>query len=278
MNIVDAQVHIWGADTPERPWPGQGHEPHRPVPFSMQDLLREMDAAGVNRCVIVPPMWEGDRNDLALEAARLHPDRFAVTGLMTIDAPSSRGLLATWRQQPGMLGLRLVLTRPRYRALFESGALDWLWAEAEAADVPIMMLVDMLQAPALRPIAQRHPGLKLTLDHLAVPRGTKDEAAFADLDNVLALATLPNVAVKLTALQHFTDDVYPYRRLHPYLRRVYDAFGPRRMFWGTDLTRLSCSYAEAVKMFSEEIPWLTGSDKEWVMGRGISEWLDWKPA
>ena len=42
--------------------------------------LKEMDAAGVARVVIVPPSWEGDRNDLALEAARLHPDRFAVMG------------------------------------------------------------------------------------------------------------------------------------------------------------------------------------------------------
>ncbi|MDB5807076.1 MAG: Metal-dependent hydrolase [Betaproteobacteria bacterium] len=276
MNIIDAQVHIWGADTPERPWPGQGHQPHRPHPFSMTDLLREMDAAGVNRCIIVPPMWEGDRNDLALEAARLHPDRFAVTGLMTVDSPAARGSLAAWRRQPGMLGLRLVLTRPRYRTLFEAGAFDWLWAEAEEAQVPIMLLVDMNQAPLLHPIARRHPGLKITLDHLAVPRDTKDEAAFAGLDNVLALAQFPNVAVKLTALPHFSADEYPYRRLHPTLRRVYEAFGPQRMFWGTDLTRLSCSYSEAVRMFTEEIPWLTSADKEWIMGRGISTWLDWK--
>lgn len=235
-----------------------------------------MNAAGVNRCVIVPPMWEGDRNDLALEAARLHPDRFAVTGLMTVDSPSSRGSLAAWRRQPGMLGLRLVLTRPRYRTLFEAGAFDWLWSEAEEAQVPIMLLVDMNQAPLLQPIMRRHPGLKITLDHLAVPRDTKDEAAFAGLDNVLALAQFPNVAVKLTALPHFTADDYPYRRLHSTLRRVYDAFGPQRMFWGTDLTRLSCSYSEAVKMFTEEVPWLTSSDKEWIMGRGISTWLDWK--
>jgi hypothetical protein len=27
MHIVDSQVHIWGADTPQRPWPqGRAHE------------------------------------------------------------------------------------------------------------------------------------------------------------------------------------------------------------------------------------------------------------
>jgi L-fuconolactonase len=278
VNIVDAQVHIWGADTPERPWP-QGHiEPHRPAPFSMHDLLQEMNTAGVHRAVIVPPMWEGDRNDLALDAARLHPERFAVMGRIEMSTPSSRGLLATWRQQPGMLGLRLVLKRPPYRTLLEEGRFDWLWAEAEKAKVPIMVLVDTIQTQIVGQIAERHPGLKLTLDHLCLPSGAKDEKAFADLDKVLALAKQPNVAIKATSLPRFTSDGYPYRRIHPHIRRVYEAFGPRRMFWGTDFTHLPCSYIEAIKMFTEEIPWLTDDDKDWIMGRGICEWLDWKLA
>ncbi|HEV2008744.1 MAG TPA: hypothetical protein VGQ88_08485, partial [Burkholderiales bacterium] len=44
------------------------------VPFTRDFLLREMRAAGVERVIIVPPSWEGDRNNLALEAAQLHPD------------------------------------------------------------------------------------------------------------------------------------------------------------------------------------------------------------
>src|ERR687895_1355853 len=99
MLIVDSQVHIWGADTPERPWPKRA-EPHRPVPLGEEELLREMDAAGVDRVVIVPPSWEGDRNDLALEAARLHPDRFAIMGRLAIQKPESRALVADWKKQP----------------------------------------------------------------------------------------------------------------------------------------------------------------------------------
>ena len=76
MRIVDAQVHIWAADSADRPWPTSGRSaPHRPEPFSAADLLAEMDAAGVDRVVIVPPSWEGDRNDLALAACRQHPAR-----------------------------------------------------------------------------------------------------------------------------------------------------------------------------------------------------------
>jgi hypothetical protein len=74
MRIVDAQVHIWGANTPERPWPAR-LEAHRDVPIGKDELLREMDAAGADRVIIVPPSWEGDRNDLALQAAQAHPMR-----------------------------------------------------------------------------------------------------------------------------------------------------------------------------------------------------------
>jgi predicted TIM-barrel fold metal-dependent hydrolase len=79
--IVDAQVHIWTASTPERPWPAIVHpmqsRPHKPEPITAEVMLREMDAAGVDRAVIAPPVWEGVRNDYALAAAQRHPHRFA---------------------------------------------------------------------------------------------------------------------------------------------------------------------------------------------------------
>ncbi len=274
MLIVDAQVHIWGADTPERPWPAR-HAPHRPVPFSKDELLVEMDAAGVDRAVLVPPSWEGERNDLALEAARRHPSRFAVMGRLDTEAPDARDRLATWRGQPGMLGLRFTFSRPQLSRPLVEGRVDWVWEEAEKAGLPIMVMVTPALVHLIDRVAERHPGLKLVMDHLALPSGARDAEAFAELDKLLAIAKRPNVAAKATSLPSYTNDRYPYRALHPHLRRVYDAFGPTRMFWGTDLTRLPCSYREAITMFTEEIPWLTAEDKEWIMGRGLGAWLGW---
>ena len=45
MLIVDAQVHIWGADTPERPWPGGRSTPHLPDPLTGEQLLARMGFA-----------------------------------------------------------------------------------------------------------------------------------------------------------------------------------------------------------------------------------------
>src|ERR1700680_2533846 len=110
--IVDAQVHIWLAHTPERPWPAHGiGQAHIPRPFSYYELLARMDEAGVDRVVIVPPSWEGYRNEYAMEAAKKWPRRFAVMGRLRLDDPKSKEQLATWKDQPGMLGGRPTFNR-----------------------------------------------------------------------------------------------------------------------------------------------------------------------
>ncbi len=274
MLIVDAQVHIWGADTPERPWPAEGrHRAHRPQPLSKDALLAEMAAAGVDRAVIVPPSWEGDRNDLALAAAQAHPDKFAVMGRSPLGKPDPHAL-DRWREQQGMLGIRVTTAGSGAQGLFTEPEGDWLWQAAERAGLPAMVSVPGL-LPEIGRLAERHPGVRFVIDHLALVRDAKDEAAFGDLADLVALARHPNVAAKASALPRYSSEAYPYRRLHPYLKQVFDAFGPRRLFWGTDMTGIPCTYAQAVTLFTEELPWLTGGDRDLVMGRALCDWLGW---
>ena len=277
MLIADAQVHIWGPNTPERSWKEGAVHPHRDVPLDAEDLLDEMDRAGVYRAILVPPSWDNDRNDLCLEAAEEYPDRFGVMGRLDVHAPEARSLIPTWCAQPGMYGLRCSFNRGQAASALAGSALDWLWAAAEKAAMPMMLMVTHAQMPDVDRIAERHPGLELALCHLSLDSSKRDEEAFRDLDKLLALSRRANVSVKVSALPTYTKDTYPYHALHPYLRRVYDAFGPKRMFWGTDMARLPCTYSQAVTMFTEEIPWLTAEDKAWIMGRGLCAWLGWTP-
>ncbi|MBI2766635.1 MAG: amidohydrolase family protein [Chloroflexi bacterium] len=200
------------------------------------------------------------------------PKRFGVMGRLAIEAPAPE-LLSHWRDQPGMLGVRATFHARHQRAWLADGTADWLWAAAELAGVPLMVFVPG-SVPAIGAVAERHPGLKLTIDHLAL-WGPPGEAAFANLGEVLALARFPNVAVKASALPCYSAQPYPFADVHGYIRQVYDAFGPRRMFWGTDWTRLPCTWREAITLFTDELTWLTPEDKEWIMGRAICDWLDW---
>jgi L-fuconolactonase len=279
--IVDSQVHIWGADTPERPWPvppkGLKAVPvhNNGVPFTQDHVLAEMSKAGVDRAIIVPPSWEGDRNDLALAAAAEHKDRFAVMGRLDIHRDDAKEQIRNWLKQPGMLGLRFALHTPLLERPFVSGELDWVWREAEASGVPVMVLVPHRLMTSIARVAERHPDLKLVMDHLGLVHG-KDEEAFADIGELLKLARYRNVAAKASITPFFTADPYPFTKLHEPLRRVFDAFGPKRMFWGSDLSRLPCSYRQGVTMFTEELPWLDAEDKRWIMGLGVCDWLGWR--
>jgi L-fuconolactonase len=275
MKIVDSQVHLWGADTPDRPWPpGRAAHAQKPYAVNKEALLLQMDLAGVDRIVIVPPSWEGDRNDLALEAARLYPDRFAVMGRLALEKSESRALVPDWKKQPGMLGMRFTFHTDAQKKWLTDGTADWLWPAAERAGVPLMVLVPG-SLDVVDRVAQKHPGLRLTIDHVGLNRMEKGPNVFEDMPKVCALARHPNVAVKASGMPSLSQEPYPFRDLHPQIKRLVDGFGPRRVFWGTDLTRMPCSYRECIDLFTRELPWLKGEDLEWVMGRGVCEWLGW---
>jgi predicted TIM-barrel fold metal-dependent hydrolase len=273
MMIVDAQVHIWAASTPERPWPAR-HEPHRAAPITADELLRENKIAGIHRTVLVPPSFEGDYNDVVLAAAQKWPDNFAAMGRLDPEAPDAAAQVARWKQQPGMYGMRFTFHRPSMRPLLAEGKMNAVWAAAEQAGVPIMLLAPHRDLHFIDAVAARHPGLKLIIDHLGL-HGTKDAAGLVEFDKLLVLGKRPNVAVKVSCLPQFTTDTYPFKFWHPYLQQVHAAFGPKRMFWGSDLSRLPCTLKQGVTMFTENMPFFSAQDMEWIMGRGICEWIGW---
>ena len=161
--IVDAQAHLWKAESPDWPWV-PGRKPQLPEPFTIEKLLPMMDEAGVDRVVIVPPSWPGDRNDYALEAVKRHPTRFAVMGRLPVEKRAqAEAMLPKWKEQPGMLGVRLTFQNDMMKLLTE-GHVGWFWPVAEKLDLPVMFFAPR-NIPKFAPIAARHPGLRMIIDH-----------------------------------------------------------------------------------------------------------------
>ena len=272
MRIVDAQVHVWKDGKASA-----HHSRGRPEPFTAEDLLAEMQGAGVDCAVLAPPSWDPGGNRPALEAVKRHPGKFSVTGEIDWLGPPDPGQIQAWCNQPGMHGLRLNFNNPEKQSRIADGTVDWIWKAAEKADVPVMLLIPG-GVMHVGSIAQRFPGLRLCVDHLGIPRGMKDLAAFEHLPQLLALAKFPNVSTKAGGTPSYSSiDAYPYPSLHGHLRRVFDAFGPERIFWASDLTRMSCTYREIVTLFTEGIPWLSQHDKRMILGDSICRWLRWNP-
>jgi predicted TIM-barrel fold metal-dependent hydrolase len=187
MQIVDAQVHLWGTGLPS-------NLAHRQVThFTPEEAIVLMDEGGVDAAVIHPPGWDPNSTDMAFKAVRNYPGRFAIMGAVPLDRPDSRARIAGWREQPGMLGLRYGFLHDPARRWLSDGTLDWLWSAAETANVPIAALAtDSLTD--LGRIAERHPGLRLTIDHLGGRGGLttlKDAAAMTHMPELLALAKFP---------------------------------------------------------------------------------------
>jgi predicted TIM-barrel fold metal-dependent hydrolase len=223
----------------------------------------------------IPSLDHADLSKLVVVVARAHPGRFAIMGWFYLDQPEQRALIDTWKNRPGMKGLRLYFSDPRSRSWPIDGNLDWLWPEAERLGIPVSLAAAAF-LPKVGEIAERHPGLKISIDHMAVPPGSAGaEAAYRNLPQLLALAKHPNVAVKATGQAGYALDQYPFPSMHDALHRVFDAFGPRRMFWGTDITRMHCTWRQCVTLFTEELLWLKDADLDRVMGRAFCHWLGW---
>ena len=273
MLIIDSQIHIWQN--------GKMSAHHRQIPtYSIEDALAEMASAGVDGAVIHPPSSLGEAvNVYAVEAVRRHPDKFCILGHMDLESPDRENIIAHWRERTGMLGFRFTFNQAHQQAWWSDGSLNWFWTACEKADLRIGLLASGANMAALAKIAGQHPGLKLHIDHIGRGGGGKgvvDDAVFADLKDMLALAKHPNIAVKLSGAPSYSSQPYPYKNIHGYLRQIVEAFGPERCFWGTDITRMPCSYRQCVTMYTEEMPWLKGRDLELVMGGAVVGWLGWK--
>jgi L-fuconolactonase len=277
MMITDSGLHIWRAETADRPWQ-PGRAAHLDTPIGYDDLSARMAEAGVDRAILIPPSWEGERVDYSLEAVGDAPDRFAIMGRLAINRPEARTTLETWKDQPGMLGVRLTFHHEWDRPWMTDGTADWFWPAAERLDIPVMLNAPTLQAEVGR-IAARHPRLRLIMDHMGRVKGMKDDELAPAIDGTITLAKFPNVFVKLTLVPTCSSAPYPYRNIHKHVQRLIDAFGPRRAFWGTDLSamlsRSNCTYRQAVTLFTEEMSFLSKDDLEWIMGRGLAQCLQW---
>jgi predicted TIM-barrel fold metal-dependent hydrolase len=249
---------------------------HLPEPLTVEMMLRQMDGAGVDRAIIVPPSWEGDRNDYAIAAAQQHPDRFAVMGRAALDDPRSRSLLPRWKDTRGMLGIRVTFSYGK-ESWLRDGTLDWFWPAAEAAGIPLMVHPpDFI--PEITKVAEQHPKLTLIIDHFGLSRKMWREHRVPEaMAQTATLARFPNVYVKTSSTATYSHDPYPFHDLNPHIRKIIEAFGPRRCFWGADLSICfhKIPYRQHLTHFTEELDFLSAEDKRLIMGESILACLGW---
>ena len=231
--ITDAQVHLWEASRPDRPWAPKA-EAHLPEPMTAERMLGLMDEAGIDRAVISPAGLLPDRSPVyALEAAAKYPKRFRV---MPWFLPARQfDLLPRWMDTPGVCSLRLSLNEDKHMELLANGGLEPLWTACERQRIPVALFRRDGLAVAEDAI-RKHPGMTVILDHFnwAAADGDRERK----IQEMEKLAKYPNVHVKVSSLPKLTQSPPPYAELEPFIKRVHAAYGAQRLMWGSDQTQI----------------------------------------
>ncbi len=256
--IVDTHLHVWSADTDKYPMDGGRASSED---GSIEFLNDTMAEAGVDRAVIVQPIHYLYDNSYVADVLARFPGRFAAIGLVDRQAPDAADQLERLVVDHRFSGLRMHLSKPDDPAEWAAPDQDPIWARAEQLGASFISHGPSTLLPAVEPIIARFPNVPLALDHNGgAPRN--EDPPYPLLQRVLDLAKYPNVYVKLTP--HKEEESFPYADTWGAFKRIYDAFGPERLMWGTNFPGVmrETGYRPSLEFFRDHIDFLTDDDKE----------------
>ena len=283
MEIVDAQIH-----RPDPLLTFDDVDGTTNARIGLEMNLSAMDAVGVDAAVI-----HSDATYCEL-AARLYPHRFrGMVDLLDADVPDVDGAVARIKAAPGLVGFRLIPCYPADSpniARLKAGWYEPWFRAAERHDVPVVLFL-WGHLPEAGKIAAAHPNLRLIVDHFGmapIPIAPLTPDRLDKLPELLALSRFQNIAVKVTGVPVLSRERYPFADLREPLLRVIDAFGPDRLFWGSDYTRLMMapdfSRATPVRTYGDVLALLKYSadisddDRRKMLGASLRRWYGWPAA
>jgi L-fuconolactonase len=274
---IDAQVHAYERNRPERPWGGVLVGPDE---VTGDQMVAAMDAVGVDGAVLVSPftMYQYDPS-YALEVEAKHADRFCLVKPVDPNDAAVAESIADWKTKKGTVGIRILMRDNVSKDPADPGVNRVLAAAAKHS-----LAVNLSCSGRLDQVAQmaaRNPNTQMVVDHLGLvqPQAPPPPAQpWADLPKLLALTTYPNVVVKITGACTLSHEPFPYKDLWEPLQRIFTAFTLDRCLWGTDWTRAIklLTYKEGVEAFRVTEK-LTDSDRAKLMGGTASRVYKWAP-
>ncbi len=181
--------------------------------------------------MIVHPEPYGDDHSLIVDCLRREPERLRGTSLFYPKDPKAPQKLAELvKREPRMVATRFHAHRGKetYLNSFADAGVRALWKKAVNLGLIVELHIGPSYARQAGEAIRAFPGSKVLIDHLAEPH-LGNAVEFAD---VLELAQLPEVYMKLSGLNHFAEDAPLYTSARPFTKRVIEAFGPGRMVWG----------------------------------------------
>jgi predicted TIM-barrel fold metal-dependent hydrolase len=281
--VIDAHMHVWANDPRRYPYshPYVNDFQSPPHEATLEMLLADLDQHHCTYCVLVQTIYHGWDNRYIADCIGHHPGRFKAHGLIDPTDAKVAEKLEYWTKEHGLRGMRF---SPIYYQQGRHGGDSWLaadtshrlWRKAEELGSVFNFFISARQLPALAKMVQAHPDVPVVIDHLAqIDLGADDPEP--DVRLLLAMARFPNVWVKVSELTSVSKSHrYPFRDAYPCVQRVYEAFGPDRLLFGTGYPGAArAAYgrptlAQEIDLIAEQMPFLSGEDREKILGRNAA--------
>ena len=251
--IIDAHVHIWRA-TADYPKPNATIvSPFSDVPIEL--LADTMTEYGIDRAVLIQPLFPGFDNSYVADCAAAYPQQYAAVCVVDTSQPDAADKLDYWVTEHGCRGLRLRPNILDQTGVFGSPQTYPVWARAAALGVVINIVARPQHIDSIRHMAERFPSVPVIIDHMAHPH-IQDGIHSPNFQALLDLATLPNLYIKPTGYYYFSGQGYPYADCWDFFRAVYARFGPERLIWGSDFPHvlLKTGYRRSIYMHERVFP------------------------
>ncbi len=282
MERIDAHVHVVDRVSPR--FPRQVSPlvpPEREA--KAERLLREMDAAGIDRAVLIGMAGTAfEHHRYVAHCIARWPDRFAATGLVDMHDPDPAAHLSELSENFGIAGVRISGRLGRRQAeKAEDLSAYGLFLCAERLGLNINLYCSSTEADNIEVLVKAFPGVTVSLDHLGIcPEGAYvpdrlGRPRFDDLPippcnyaRILGLARYPNVYVKISGEYAFSKQPYPYGDMQPMVAMLYEAFGPGRMMWCSDFPWVveNPGYGKLVELIDHHLPGISGEHRAMIMG------------
>jgi L-fuconolactonase len=269
--VIDIHTHVIAADTgryPLAPLGGEQSGWSRERPASFEQMIAAMDEAGIARSALVQASTcYGHDNAYVAAAVAAHPERF--TGVFSVDVCASDAAerMRHWMDR-GLTGLRVFIAG--HTASAKDARLDDprsfpAWESAGAADLPVCVQLRAAGLPQLEAMLERFPKVRVVLDHMARPE-IDAGAPYAAAAGLFGLARFPNLYLKLS-----THNVRESRQgkatPESFFRKVVDAFGARRIAWGSNFPASKGTLAEILAEARAALASLSREDQDWIFFR-----------
>jgi predicted TIM-barrel fold metal-dependent hydrolase len=234
MTIIDSQVHAYEANSPERPWRSVLNWPDH---VRGDEMAAAMDRVGVDGAILISAfsLYRYDAS-YAVEVQRAHPGRFAIVKPVDPDDPAVGEIIAGWKETPGAVGIRVIMTKEAKREPNDPG-LDRIMRAAREHDFPVNVLF-WGNVDAGTTLIDRHPDVRVIIDHMAILQPLAPPAPprpWADLPKVLELAKRKNAVIKVSGACTLSREPYPFADIWDPLARLFDAWGFDRCLWGSTI-------------------------------------------